>query len=115
MAQKQALDRYETLALRLLRRELGPYVAAVTIREGVDHTDEPSLFFQAVLDSTAPDDLGRSFIFSHLYLREALEREGETRFPYLETLRPGSNDPTERMLAVNLLVGDAGAAKRIET
>ncbi len=81
------LTDYRQLALELLRRELGPFVADVTVREDFDHDDQPALFFEAVLDASAPADLGMDFVFSHLHLREALEKTGETRFPYLRTRR----------------------------
>ena len=111
MSETQSVKKYEVLALKLLRKELGPFVKKVTIREDIDYDDEPALFIDAVLSERAPADLGKKFIFSHLYLRRELEQIGETRFPYLTTRRPKSdNRPTDYILSPK--TGQGSRSKR---
>jgi len=111
ISESQNLKKYEALALKLLRKELGSYVEKVTVREDIDYDDEPALFIDAILSEKAPADLGKKFIFSHLYLRRELERVGENRFPYLTTRRPKSdNRPTDFILSSK--TGQGSKSKR---
>jgi len=95
----KTLATYETLALKLLKKELGQFVESVHVEEKLDHADDPALFFDANLDETAPSDIGKKFIYAHFLLRNRLEAKGEMRFPYLTTRRPRSdNKPTDQIL-----------------
>jgi hypothetical protein len=104
------LEQYQKLALDLLQDELGSFVADVEVKEGLDYDEQPALFFEAVLDNTAPSDLGRAFIFSHLHLRRALEDRQEFRFPYLATRRPGGSGAPDDVILKSS--GSASVAKR---
>ena len=105
------LEKIEKVTLKLLRAKLGKFVDRVTIREDVDYDDESALFIDAYLDHTAPSDLGKQFIFSHLYLREKLQEIGENRFPYLTTRRPDTDQRPMDMI-LNPRTESGSRAKR---
>lgn len=111
MLADQNLRKYETLALDLLRKELGPYVEKVTAKEDYDFADEEAIFFVAHLKKNAPTDIGRKFVSAHLLLRRALEKLNEYRFPYLDTQRPtGDSRATHTTLKTRR--GEGSLAKR---
>jgi hypothetical protein len=85
---KTPLDSYKKLANKIFKKELGSFVRGIEVREDVDTSDDDALFFELYLDENAPRDLGRNFLFAHLYLRQKLEELDEYRFPYLNTRRP---------------------------
>jgi hypothetical protein len=87
MTDSTVLKDYESRALNVLRKELGEFVEKVEVKEDLDHTGDDALFFEAHLNKDAPGDLGSAFITAHLWLRRELERQGEGRFPYLQTRR----------------------------
>lgn len=88
MATSDRMEHYGKIALDVLRREMGSFVVEIQVREDDDHSGEPSLFFVAMLDGSAPVDLADRFIRGQLALSNALAAEEETRFPYLQTRRP---------------------------
>lgn len=88
MASANRLERYRRIALDVLRRELGPFVAKVDIREDDDHLGEPALFLVAHFDKTAPTELSGGFAQGQFALSRALEEVGETRFPYFQIRFP---------------------------
>ena len=88
MVTPERIEGYRLLALEVLQRELGPYVVATEVREDNDHTGEPALFFVALLDESAPIELTDRFVKGQVRLRDALQAQGEMRFPYLQTKRP---------------------------
>lgn len=92
------LDEYKKLALELFRLKLGSDVESVDVREDYDFKDDEALFFEIFLTQTAPDDIGRNFMSSHLLLRKELEKLGEIRFPYVSTRRPASGQHIEDMI-----------------
>jgi len=89
MSAQQDIAEYQQLALRVFKQKLGDLVADVVVREGLDHEEEPALFFEVQIGAAAPVPLGPNFIWAHVDLRRALEERGETRFPYLSTRRTG--------------------------
>ena len=95
MTQSDPLKKYEKIAKKLLRAHMGKYVENVSIHAGTDHLDDESLFVEASLDESAPIDLGWEFIISQHSLKEALQAEGENRFPYLSTKRRDNKQPTD--------------------
>ena len=95
MAQSQTFKKFEDMVLKLLQNRMGHFVESVSIRSGYDHHDEESLYIEATLNEDAPIDLGKEFIFSQLELKEALQAEGENRFPYLSTKRLDGKHPTD--------------------
>jgi hypothetical protein len=109
MSARDALSRYREIALDLLRKELSPFVADVTVREGDDFANDAALFFEAHLQSDAPGDFDKSFILAHLYLRRELEGLGESRFPYLVTRRSKGDDRPEDYI---LKTPEGAVAKR---
>ncbi len=88
MVTPERIERYRLLALEVLRQELGHSVVATEVREDDDHAGEPALFFVAVLDESAPIELSDRFVKGQVRLRDALQQQGEMRFPYLQTRRP---------------------------
>ena len=91
MSETHSVKTYEVLALELLRKELGPFVESVTVREDVDYDDEPALFFDAWMDDDAPPDLGVGVMNGHWEVKKALESNNDLRFPYL-TIRHKQSD-----------------------
>jgi hypothetical protein len=106
------LDKYKKLALELFKKELGDFVAGVDVREDYDFKDDEALFFEIYLDPTAPDNIGKKFILSHLKLREDLEGEDEFRFPYVSTRRPSASAQFEDIIINSDRVNDTQTAGR---
>jgi hypothetical protein len=113
MSASQNLKKYEALALKLLRKELGSYVEKVTARIDFDFADEETIFFVAHLNNDAPTKLGRDFVSAHRLLRHELEKLDEYRFPYLDTQRPvGFRRSAETILKTSR--GEGSLSKRSE-
>ncbi len=89
MSAQQEVAEYRELALGVFRQKFGDLIADVVVQEGIDHQEEPALFFEVQIGAAAPVPLGPNFIWAHVDLRRALEELGETRFPYLSTRRTG--------------------------
>jgi len=113
MSESQNLKKYESLALKLLRKELGSYVEKVTVKIDFDFADEETIFFVAHLNNDAPANLGRDFVSAHRLLRHELEKLNEYRFPYLDTQRPvGFRRSAETTLKTSR--GEGSLSKRSE-
>lgn len=86
------------LAKSILRNAWGSSVGDIEVSEGLDHADQPALFFVVHMSENAPADLGKDFIEAHLRLRDALEAQDESRFPYLRTKHASSTYPENFIL-----------------
>lgn len=89
----------QVVAEKILRPALGAFgYERAEVRSGVDYSDEPAIYVDAVLSKGAPD-LGPGVLMNaHHALSEALLAEGEERFPYLGTKRLDDDDRPEEVI-----------------
>ena len=82
-----------TIAETVLRPELDVFgYDRVTIREDVDHENEPSLFVDVFLKAGSPLIKGETSNSAHHALGQSLLGRGEARFPYLRIRYPDGED-----------------------
>ncbi len=76
------------IAERVLRPALADYkYQHAEVRTGLDASDEPAIFVDAVLGEGAPILEPRVLIDAHVALSQGYLARGETRFPYLRMRR----------------------------
>lgn len=89
----------QVVAEKILRPALGSFgYERAVVRSGVDYSDEPAIYADAVLGKGAPD-LGPGVPMNAYHaLSETLLAEGEGRFPYLGTRRLDDDDRPEEVI-----------------
>ena len=79
------IDQIAAIAEEVLRPQLGPAgLDRVEVVPGRDHDGDPALFITAYYRPGSGVPSGEVLSNSHGALHEALQREGEERFPYLD-------------------------------
>ncbi|MGJ0506625.1 MAG: hypothetical protein ACR652_05710 [Methylocystis sp.] len=88
----------QALADSVLRTRLGRFgFQRAEVRSGVDYSNDPAVYVDAVLGEGAPSLEPDTLMNAHLALSDALLEKGEERFPYLQTKRLGDNDRPEEV------------------
>src|SRR4051794_25733383 len=88
-------DQVAAVAESVLRRRLGPAgLDHVEVTAGHDHDGDPALFVTAYYKPGSGVPSGEILSGSHGALHEALQKQGEERFPYLNH-RFGNDDGFE--------------------
>jgi hypothetical protein len=86
----------QAIAEKVLGATLGAFgFQRAEARSGIDHSDEPAVFVDAILAAGAPPIPGQVSMDARLALSDALLAAGEERFPYLRTRRLGDDDLPE--------------------
>lgn len=87
------------IADRVLRSRLGRFgYQRAEVRTGLDYSNEPAVYIDAVLGEGSPSLEPNTLMDAHLALSTALLEEGEGRFPYLQTKRLGDDDRPEDVI-----------------
>lgn len=78
------IDQVAAVAERVLRPRLGPMgLDRIDVEAGHDHDGDPALFITTYFQRGSEVPSGEVLSVSHGALHEALQSEGEDRFPYL--------------------------------
>lgn len=89
----------KAIADRVLRSQLAQFrFEGVEVRSGLDYSNEPAIYIDAVLGEGAPSLEPNTLMDAHLALSNALLEKGEERFPYLQTKRLGDDDRPEDVI-----------------
>lgn len=86
----------QLIADRVLRSQLARFgYQRAEVRSGLDYSNEPAVYIDAVLGEGAPSLEPNTLMDAHLALSNALLEKGEERFPYLQTKRLDDDDRPE--------------------
>jgi hypothetical protein len=86
----------QAIADHVLQDRLGRFgYQRAEVRSGLDYSNEPAVYIDAVLGEGAPSLEPNTLMDAHLALSNALLENGEDRFPYLQTKRLGDDDRPE--------------------
>lgn len=89
----------QAVADHILRSRLAPFgFQRAEVRSGLDYSNEPAVYVDAVLGEGAPALEPTTLMDAHLALSDALLAQGEDRFPYLQTKRLGDDDRPDEIV-----------------
>ncbi len=89
----------QAVAEQVLRSRLAAFgFQHVEVRSGLDYSNEPAVYVDAILGDGAPALASTTLMDAHLALSDALLARGEDRFPYLQTKRIGDDDRPDEIV-----------------
>ncbi len=89
----------QAIADNVLRARLGRFgFQRVEVRSGVDYSNDPAVYIDAVLGEGAPALEPDTLMDANVALSNALLEKGEERFPYLYMKRLGDDDRPDEVV-----------------